>query len=71
MCIYGEYSICSLCPQEECLEKEEKMDKEFLRKWTELLGEWTHISYTYDEVKKITDYLRQHKESIIKEINEL
>lgn len=93
MCIYGEYGICSLCPQEECPEKEKiinisvsqqikkyqaeaeeqhhNLELEFLNKWTELLGCWTNISYTYDEVKKITDYLRQHKESVIKEINEL
>lgn len=117
MCIYGEYGICSLCPQEECPEKEKIMNisvsqqikelknvktfwddvkkiippayadwqikkwqaeaeeqyhkLEFLNKWTDLLGTWTKISFTYAEVETITDYFKQNKKSVIKEINEL
>ena len=57
--------------QAEAEEQYHHLELEFLNKWTELLGSWTSISYTYDEVKKITNYLKQHKESVIREISEL
>lgn len=115
MCIYGEYGICSLCPQEECPEKEKNMEKSvsakikelnnpvtfwedvkkiipsnyedwqikqwqveaethyynILGKWAGILGDWTHISFCYEEIEKITSYLKNHKEEVINLINEL
>ena len=57
--------------QIEAEEQYHKLKIEFLNKWSDLLGTWTKISFTYDEVETITDYFKQNKKSVIKEINEL
>lgn len=57
--------------QTEAEEQYHKLKIEFLNKWTHLLETWTKISFSYDEVETITDYLKQNKKSVIKEINEL
>lgn len=57
--------------QIEAEEQLEKLRKEFLNKWIDLLGTWTKTIFSHDEVEYITNYFKQNKEIVIKEINEL